>query len=259
LRPRDEDEERLLADFEREADDFDFAVRLAPLRPDFAAARVVPLRVDFVPVERPVLLVVRPVVRLFVVRPVELRAVELRLDVPVFRRLAALALPPLRPAAARLAEVPPADFERVDVLRPVLERLAAARPRVPVAFLRPPVERDVLERDDEERDFDFAPTRSGLPLRLVEAILSSSSSDMESAMLREAPLNLDFGVLPRLAESAAPAAFCWAPDLAGILKPPTRGMIAIKRKHLPRARVPEWGGHPETSLPGARERTKIRS
>jgi hypothetical protein len=181
----------LLLDFDRDVVERDFAARVAPLRPDFAAARVVPLRPDLV--------------------------AEDRLFVPLVDRLVARAFAPLRPAAERLADVldlrvDVADFARVVVvLRPALVRLEAAlleaalRRVVPV--FRAPVERPV-EREEDERDFDFAPTRSGFPLRLVEAILSSSSSDMDSTMPREAPLSFDFGVLPRLAESAAPAAFC---------------------------------------------------
>jgi len=57
---------------------------------------------------------------------------------------------------------------------------------------------------------------SGLPLRLVEAIFSSSFSLMDSSMLRDAPFSLLLGVSPRLADSAAPAAFCCAADLAGM-------------------------------------------
>jgi hypothetical protein len=39
---------------------------------------------------------------------------------------------------------------------------------------------------------------------------------MDSTICFEAPLSSLLGVSPRLAESAAPAAFCWALDLAGI-------------------------------------------
>jgi hypothetical protein len=64
------------------------------------------------------------------------------------------------------------------------------------------------------RDFE---TCSGLPLRLVEANSSSSLSLIELYMLRDAPLSLLGLVLPRLAESAAPAAFCCAADFAGMI------------------------------------------
>ena len=51
-------------------------------------------------------------------------------------------------------------------------------------------------------------TCSGLPLRLVEAISSSSFSLIESYMLLDAPLSALTFCLPRFAASAAPAAFC---------------------------------------------------
>jgi hypothetical protein len=35
-------------------------------------------------------------------------------------------------------------------------------------------------------------------------------------MAFEAPFSLDLGVRPRFADSAAPAAFCWAADSAGM-------------------------------------------
>lgn len=73
-----------------------------------------------------------------------------------------------------------------------------------------------VERDDDflVRDFE---TCSGLPLRLVEANSSSSLSLIDLYMPRDAPLSLLGLVLPRLAESAAPAAFCCAADLAGMV------------------------------------------
>jgi hypothetical protein len=64
------------------------------------------------------------------------------------------------------------------------------------------------------RDFE---TCSGLPLRLVEANSSSCFSLIDLYMLRDAPLSLLGLVLPRLAESAAPAAFCCAADFAGMV------------------------------------------
>src|SRR3546814_15966173 len=57
---------------------------------------------------------------------------------------------------------------------------------------------------------------SGLPLRGPLANASSCFSLMLSTISRDAPLSLDLGVSPRLALSAAPAAFCWALDLAGM-------------------------------------------
>src|SRR5690606_4573462 len=59
-------------------------------------------------------------------------------------------------------------------------------------------------------------TCSGLPLRLVEANSSSCFSLIDSYMSRDAPLRSLFFASPRLAESAAPAAFCCAFDLAGM-------------------------------------------
>ncbi len=57
---------------------------------------------------------------------------------------------------------------------------------------------------------------SGSPLRFVEAKSSSSFFVMDFSMVLEAPFKLDFLISPRLAASAAPAAFCWACDLAGM-------------------------------------------
>ena len=57
---------------------------------------------------------------------------------------------------------------------------------------------------------------SGLPLRFVDANSSSSISLIDEAIDFDAPLSLLFGVSPRLAERAAPAAFCCAADFAGI-------------------------------------------
>ena len=41
-------------------------------------------------------------------------------------------------------------------------------------------------------------------------------SVMDSAMDLDAPFSSDLGVSPRLADRAAPAAFCWAADFAGM-------------------------------------------
>src|SRR5690606_7455805 len=62
-------------------------------------------------------------------------------------------------------------------------------------------------------------TCSGLSLREVWANSSSSFSDIDSIDF-EAPLSSDFGVSPLLADRAAPAAFCWAADLAGMTQTP---------------------------------------
>src|SRR3954451_2750177 len=58
---------------------------------------------------------------------------------------------------------------------------------------------------------------SGRPLRLVSAKSSSCFSLIESYMLLEAPFNALFRLSPRLAERAAPAAFCWAFEVAGMV------------------------------------------
>src|SRR5580698_1292813 len=62
----------------------------------------------------------------------------------------------------------------------------------------------------------FLATCSGLPLRLVWAKSSSCFSLIDFSIDFDAPLSLLFGVSPRLAESAATAAFCWAADLAAM-------------------------------------------
>ncbi|MET3596113.1 hypothetical protein ABID26_005530 [Mesorhizobium shonense] len=63
-----------------------------------------------------------------------------------------------------------------------------------------------------DQDFLFC----GFPFRFVEAILSSSFSLIDFSMLLEAPLSSLFFFSPRFAARAAPAAICWALDLAGI-------------------------------------------
>lgn len=62
--------------------------------------------------------------------------------------------------------------------------------------------------------FVFA-TWPGLPFRGVAAKSSSWLSDIDSYISREAPLRAPTFSSPRLAASAAPAAFCWAFDFAG--------------------------------------------
>src|SRR5690606_29822137 len=87
---------------------------------------------------------------------------------------------------------------------------------------------------------DDQSTCSGLPLREPFAKSSSCFSLILSAISREAPLSFDLGVSPRLALSAAPAAFCWALDLAGIsrLLPapplPVNDRPAVGMQHLTR-------------------------
>src|SRR5690606_19912239 len=61
---------------------------------------------------------------------------------------------------------------------------------------------------------------SGRPLRLVSANSSSWSSLIDSYISREAPCSSDFLISPRLAASAAPAAFCCALDVAGMVLTP---------------------------------------
>src|SRR5690606_35569855 len=60
-------------------------------------------------------------------------------------------------------------------------------------------------------------TCSGLPLRRVEASSSSCFSLIEACIDFDAPLSSLTLLSPRLAESAAPAAFCCAFDLAGMM------------------------------------------
>lgn len=57
----------------------------------------------------------------------------------------------------------------------------------------------------------------GFPLRGVEAMSWSSFSLIEPAIDFEAPLNSPLLMSPRFAASAAPAAFCWALDFAGMI------------------------------------------
>lgn len=56
----------------------------------------------------------------------------------------------------------------------------------------------------------------GNALRLVFARSLNSPSVMLATIWREAPLSDDFGLLPRLADNAAPAAICCFFDFAGI-------------------------------------------
>jgi hypothetical protein len=69
-----------------------------------------------------------------------------------------------------------------------------------------PVEPDA--RLDERRELLEPAAFSGLPFRLVEANSSSWASLMDSYIPRDAPLSAPFLVSPRLADRAAPAAFC---------------------------------------------------
>src|SRR5690606_28270945 len=79
---------------------------------------------------------------------------------------------------------------------------------------------DRLPEPDLLRDFDFDfvfDFRRGSPFRLVSANSSSCDSDIDSYIPRDAPCSFDLLVSPRLADSAAPAAFCCACDLAGMV------------------------------------------
>ena len=149
-----------------------------------------------------------------------MRAAVLRVEVlrlAVFR-VEVLRAAGLREAVLRVA-VLRAPVRRVEVFRAVVLRVPARDDVLRAIGLRVPARDDVLRAEllREVVDFDRAfDTRSGLPLRFVEAILSSSFSLIDLYMLREAPLSLLLLVLPRFAERAAPAAFCCAPDFAGI-------------------------------------------
>src|SRR5690606_18662479 len=80
---------------------------------------------------------------------------------------------------------------------------------------------------------------SGLPLRSVPAISSSSFSVIDSYIDFDAPLSSPTLVSPRFADSAAPAAFCWDFDFAGMVAPPNVASARIpdaSRSHKP----PDW-------------------
>jgi hypothetical protein len=55
-------------------------------------------------------------------------------------------------------------------------------------------------------------------LRFVEAMSSSSFSVMDLCICFDAPFSSETFVSPRLADSAAPAAFCWTFDFAGMTR-----------------------------------------
>jgi hypothetical protein len=65
--------------------------------------------------------------------------------------------------------------------------------------------------------------RFGFPLRLPLAMSRNCFSLIERAICLEGPFSLLFDVLPRFADSAAPAAFCCDLDLAGIGSSPWLG------------------------------------
>src|SRR5690606_33813944 len=95
-------------------------------------------------------------------------------------------------------------------------------------------------------------TRSGLPLRFVDAISSSSFLLIDSYMLLDAPLSSLFLVSPRLAARAAPAAICCALDFAGMgclllsVWPPPNARGCPKVRRHPASR-PEVSSSAQTS------------
>src|SRR4030095_8742359 len=83
---------------------------------------------------------------------------------------------------------------------------------------------------------------SALLLRPVDAIFLSSFSLIDEAIDFDAPLSLLLGVSPRLAERAAPAAFCCAADFAGIKI--LLGLDRMKRSIQPMASVKAFADSP---------------
>lgn len=171
----------------------------------------------------------RPAWLLLILRPVLRRVVD---------RFFAGARPPALPALLFLAEVRRLTVDVAALRRPprffavLLPRVEADRffavvrrapPRLDagllarfLALVRRPFFAELRRPPRLDADFRRPPTRLGLSLRDVEAISSSSCSDIDSYIPRDAPLKRDRLVLPRLAASAAPAAFCCALDLAGM-------------------------------------------
>src|SRR5690606_28555418 len=88
-------------------------------------------------------------------------------------------------------------------------KLGALSSRSDIASSDPGLRREDGEAKDQAstrvQSLDFF---SGSPLRSVSASSSSSFSLIESYMPFDAPLSSETLVSPRLAESAAPAAFC---------------------------------------------------
>jgi hypothetical protein len=88
-------------------------------------------------------------------------------------------------------------------------RLTASRPRPRQDF--------AFDFDlDFDCDFDCEACE-GLPFCDVDAIARNSFSLIESAIDLDELFNWLLLVSPRLADSAAPAAFCWALDFAGMI------------------------------------------
>ena len=92
----------------------------------------------------------------------------------------------------------------------------AVRPRAPAGRRRPRVAANSRLLGGAQPSLG---TCSGLPLRLVGHALQFLLAHRFSIDF-DAPLSRLFGVSPRLAERAAPAAFCCAADFAGMLAPP---------------------------------------
>ena len=63
----------------------------------------------------------------------------------------------------------------------------------------------------------FFPISSGKSLRFVAAKSRNCCSVMDCSILLEAPFNELTGRLPRFAANAAPAAYCWTFERAGMI------------------------------------------
>jgi hypothetical protein len=117
-------------------------------------------------------------------------------------------------------DLAPADFEPVDFAPADFDAEEREPALAPEDFvpedLAPDDFADAFVPDDLAPELLLLLARAGLPARLVLAIFSSSLSLIDVAICLDAPLSLLFGVSPRLADNAAPAAFCWAFDLAGM-------------------------------------------
>jgi hypothetical protein len=112
---------------------------------------------------------------------------------------------------------------------------AVAENRMPVSAASPHARSNYLDREPD-LVFDFAPDLAacdGFPFCLVEAIARSSFSLIDSAIDLDAPLSALLLLSPRLADSAAPAAICWALDFAGmIFSPMTTSVVEHDQKTL---------------------------
>jgi hypothetical protein len=125
------------------------------------------------------------------------------------------------------------DAEREPRFEPALRadpREPLLRPELPELVFEERLLADAPLRDDDREppllfdDGDRPPVLDALLLgsflRLTLAMSWSCVSLIDSTMYREAPLRLDLERSPRLADNAAPAAFCCFPDVAlGIVSP----------------------------------------